>query len=187
MQALIRTANIRTRTPSTSFRRWGSIAYAEVRYLRSRPTVCGLTMKASASQETIMSVATVDRRSPSVFEADLPTLSYERGARLPTTPTGDIGGRCEQGRSRWAPHGPEVLGYELVRTTLRDHRLCPPPGLGLEAQGITSGPLWDRVTTTPAQHQRRRPCAAASTGVEGLHPARGRPARHARSPTSSTS
>ena len=25
---------------------------------------------------------------------------------------------------------------------------APPPGLGLEAQGITSGPLWDRVTAT---------------------------------------
>jgi cytochrome P450 len=45
-------------------------------------------------------------------------------------------------------HGPEILSYELAHTALRDHRLAPPPGLGLEAQGITSGPLWDRVTAS---------------------------------------
>jgi cytochrome P450 len=38
-----------------------------------------------------------------------------------------------------------LLGHDLVRTILRDPRLVPPPGLTLEPQGITSGPLWDRV------------------------------------------
>ena len=41
-----------------------------------------------------------------------------------------------QGGVAMGPHGPEVLGHELVRAMLRDHRLAPPPGLGLEAQGL---------------------------------------------------
>ena len=45
-------------------------------------------------------------------------------------------------------HGPELLRYELVRSALRDSRMCVPEGLGLEAQGVTSGPLWDRATST---------------------------------------
>ena len=45
-------------------------------------------------------------------------------------------------------HGPEILSYELVRATLRDPRFQVPPGLGLETQGITSGPLWDRASTS---------------------------------------
>ena len=44
------------------------------------------------------------------------------------------------------PLGPEVIWYELARTVLRDPRCVIPPGLHLTAQGITSGPLWDRVT-----------------------------------------
>ena len=48
-----------------------------------------------------------------------------------------------------------------MRTTLRDPRLCPPPGLTLEAQGITSGRVWDKVTTSllainGAEHTRLR-------------------------------
>jgi cytochrome P450 len=43
------------------------------------------------------------------------------------------------------PLGPEVLGYDAVRTVLSDPRFCMPTGLTLEAQGITSGPLWDRA------------------------------------------
>ncbi len=45
-------------------------------------------------------------------------------------------------------HGPEILSYELVRATLRDPRFQVPRGLGLETQGITSGPLWQRATTS---------------------------------------
>jgi cytochrome P450 len=43
------------------------------------------------------------------------------------------------------PYGPEVLSYELVRTVLRDTRFQIPPGLSLMVQGITSGPLWDKI------------------------------------------
>jgi cytochrome P450 len=39
-----------------------------------------------------------------------------------------------------------VLSYELVRTVLRDSRFATAHGLGLDVQGITSGPLWDRAT-----------------------------------------
>ncbi|MDG4665709.1 cytochrome P450 [Mycobacterium sp. 236(2023)] len=44
------------------------------------------------------------------------------------------------------PIGPEVLSYEMARTVLRDPRFVIPPGIHLSAHGITSGPLWDRVT-----------------------------------------
>jgi cytochrome P450 len=94
-----------------------------------------------------MSVATIDLRCPSVFEADLPPIAYEE-ATSPDEAHRNIRKAREQGPIAMGPHGPEILSYELVRTTLRDHRFCPPPGLGLEAQGITSGPLWDRMTTS---------------------------------------
>jgi cytochrome P450 len=92
--------------------------------------------------------------------ADLPTVSYE------DAPTPDAAHRAirqaqKQGPIAMGAHGPELLSYELARTALRDHRLCPPPGLGLEAQGITSGRLWDRVTKSllsvnGADHARLR-------------------------------
>ena len=55
-----------------------------------------------------------------------------------------------------------MLSYELVRTVLRDNRFVTAQGLGLDAQGITSGPLWDRATTNilgldgAAHHRLRR-------------------------------
>jgi cytochrome P450 len=45
-------------------------------------------------------------------------------------------------------HGPELLTYELVHSALRDARFSTPPGFILAAQGITSGPLWDRVVNS---------------------------------------
>jgi cytochrome P450 len=117
-------------------------------------------MKASQTQEAIMSVATVGSGSPSVFEADLPTISYE-DAPTPDAAHRAIRQAAEQGPIAMGAHGPELLTYGLARTALRDHRLCPPPGLGLEAQGITSGPLWDRViqsllSINGADHSRLR-------------------------------
>jgi len=41
--------------------------------------------------------------------------------------------------------GPVLLGYAEVQAALRDRRLRSPAGLGLSLQGITDGPLWDRV------------------------------------------
>jgi cytochrome P450 len=91
-----------------------------------------------------MTVDTVTAATPSVFDAGLPPLPYfdpdyqddphrlNREAR-------------EQAPIAMGPLGPEVLAYDLVQTVLRDRRFCMPKGLGLEAQGITSGPLWDRA------------------------------------------
>ena len=107
-----------------------------------------------------MSVATIGLRCPSVFEADLPVIAYEECAS-PGEAHRNIRKAREQGPIAMGPHGPEILSYELVHAVLRDHRFCPPPGLGLEAQGITSGALWDRMTTSllsinGAEHVRLR-------------------------------
>jgi cytochrome P450 len=58
-------------------------------------------------------------------------------------------------------HAPELLTYELVRTVLGDPRFRMPQGVHLAAQGITSGPLWDRVSKLlfnidGAEHRRLR-------------------------------
>lgn len=65
------------------------------------------------------------------------------------------------------PYGPEVLAYDPVRTVLRDSRFVVPQGMSLAVQGITSGPIWDRVTKLlvsidGAQHQRLRRLVARS-------------------------
>ena len=39
--------------------------------------------------------------------------------------------------------GPVALSYDTARAVLRDRRSCRPKDLGLGAQGITSGPLWE--------------------------------------------
>ena len=54
-----------------------------------------------------------------------------------------------------------MLTYDLVRTALRDPRFRLPQGMFLAAQGITSGPLWDRLATNIVsldgeQHHRLR-------------------------------
>ncbi len=84
---------------------------------------------------------------PSVFEADLPTVEYEE-ASSPDEAHRNLRKALEQGPIAMGAHGPEILSYELVRTTLRDSRFQVPRGLGLETQGITSGPLWDRAATS---------------------------------------
>src|ERR1700741_1128738 len=97
---------------------------------------------------------------PSVFDAALPTLSYDH-----LTDPGEvhrvIAGAREQAPIAIGPHGPEVLSYDLVRTVLRDSRFITAHGLGLDLQGITSGPLWDRATSNilgldGAEHHRLR-------------------------------
>jgi cytochrome P450 len=97
---------------------------------------------------------------PSVFDAELPSLTYDD-----TTNPEDAHRRIRQARQQASialgPHGPELLTHDLVRTLLRDSRFAMPQGLGLEAQGITSGPLWDRTITgilsiDGAEHHRMR-------------------------------
>jgi cytochrome P450 len=94
-----------------------------------------------ASKETVMTVGTAP---PSVFDADLPTLSY----RVDETPAA-VYPRFQEAQRQApiaiGPLGPEVLSYHLVRAVLRDDRFQIPPGIVLQAQGVTSGPLWDKV------------------------------------------
>lgn len=88
---------------------------------------------------------TVVATKPSVFEAGLPTLEYD----FTDTPQQIYPQfRAAQSKAPIAlgPIGPEILSYELARTVLRDPRFVVPAGIHLSAHGITSGPLWDRVT-----------------------------------------
>jgi len=78
---------------------------------------------------------------------DLPTVDYEN-ASDPQEAHRRLAVALSQGPVVMGAHGPEILSYELARTALRDHRMCVPEGLGLETQGITSGPIWDRATST---------------------------------------
>jgi cytochrome P450 len=85
--------------------------------------------------------------APSVFEADLPVVEYE-DATTPDEAHRNLRKALEQGAIAMGAHGPEILSYELVRATLRDVRFQVPRGLGLETQGITDGPLWQRASTS---------------------------------------
>jgi cytochrome P450 len=89
--------------------------------------------------------ATVGRSScPNVFDAGLPTIDYEH-AQHPDDAHAIIGQARAKAPIALGPHGPELLTYDLVRTALRDPRFRVPQGMFLAAQGITSGPLWDRI------------------------------------------
>lgn len=82
--------------------------------------------------------------SPSVLDAGLPTINYA-GAQHPDEAHAIIRAAREQAPIAIGPYGPELLTHELVHSALRDPRFRVPPGMFLAAQGITSGPLWDRV------------------------------------------
>lgn len=86
----------------------------------------------------------VNSVAPNVFDAGLPTLSYNLTA-TPHDILEDV--RAAQARAPIAigPLGPEILSYELARDILRDNRFRLPPGITLAAQGITSGPLFDKM------------------------------------------
>lgn len=84
---------------------------------------------------------------PSVFDAGLPRIAYdhltdfEEAQRI-------IAAAREQAPIAMGPHALEVLSYELVHAVLRDPRFVSARGLGLDLQGITSGPLWDRAVAS---------------------------------------
>ncbi|MBY0289105.1 MAG: cytochrome P450 [Mycobacteriaceae bacterium] len=101
-----------------------------------------------------------DTASVSVFDADLPTLTYD----ITETPF-DVFIRLREAQRQspvvMGPVGPEVLSYEFARGILRDTRFMIPPGIHLTAQGVTSGPLWDKVVSSMmckegAEHHRLR-------------------------------
>lgn len=91
---------------------------------------------------------TIDQTAtcPNVFDAGLPIIAYDH-LTDPDEAHRIIDDARELSPIAIGPHGPEVLSYELVRTVLRDSRFVTARGLGLDLQGITSGPLWDRAIT----------------------------------------
>src|ERR1700756_2317180 len=97
---------------------------------------------------------------PSVFDVDLPEIDYEH-CQSPDEAHEIISRARRQAPIAIGPHGPELLTYDLVRSVLRDPRFRLPQGMFLASQGITSGPLWDRVATNlisldGAEHNRLR-------------------------------
>ncbi len=84
---------------------------------------------------------------PSVFDAGLPTIGYDLTA-TPHDILEDV--RVAQSTSPIVigPLGPEILSYEMARDVLRDNRFRLPPGVTLAAQGITSGPLFDKMANS---------------------------------------
>ncbi|OBF98620.1 cytochrome [Mycobacterium sp. 852002-51152_SCH6134967] len=85
--------------------------------------------------------------APNVFDAALPAFSYGLTA-TPHDILDDV--RAAQARAPIAigPFGPEILSYELSREILRDSRFRLPPGITLASQGITSGPLFDKMANS---------------------------------------
>jgi len=112
---------------------------------------------------------------PSVFEAGLPTFDYEH-LTDPLEAHRVIAEARRQAPIALSPRAPHALSYELVRTVLRDPRFVTAHGLGLDLQGVTSGPLWDRATANilsldgAAHHRLRRLVskAFAPRGAERL-------------------
>ncbi|VEG41371.1 cytochrome P450 [Mycolicibacterium flavescens] len=103
---------------------------------------------------------TVTSAALNVFDAGLPTFSYGLAA-TPHDILDDV--RAAQARAPIAigPFGPEILSYELSREILRDSRFRLPPGITLASQGITSGPLFDKMANSllgldGAPHMRLR-------------------------------
>jgi cytochrome P450 len=119
---------------------------------------------------------TVDTASPSVFDAGLPTIEYDLTAP-PAQVYPQLMAAQRVAPIALGPFGPEILSYELVRTVLRDSRFQVPPGYILAAQGITSGPLWEKVVGSllgmeGAEHHRVRSVVSKAftpRAVERLH------------------
>lgn len=110
----------------------------------------------------------VNSMCQSVFEADLPSLSY-KDAASPEEAHRLIRQAREQGPIAMGLIGPEIISYDLVRSVLPDRRFCVPKGVFLAAQGITSGRLWDRsrfnlASLDGAEHDRLRRLASPAFG-----------------------
>ncbi|HEX5252459.1 MAG TPA: cytochrome P450 [Mycobacterium sp.] len=108
---------------------------------------------------------------PSVFDAGLPTICYER-LTDPDEAHRVIADARRQAPIAISPHGPHMLSYELVHMVLRDGRFVTAHGLGLDLQGITSGPLWGRATSNilsldGERHHRLRRIVAKAFAPRG--------------------
>jgi cytochrome P450 len=112
---------------------------------------------------------------PPVSDAGLPPIAYDH-LYDPDEAHRVIGQARRQGPLAMGPHGPEVLSYELVRAVLRDDRFGPAVKQVMTAQGITSGPVWDRAAQSilglegETHHRLRRLVSKAFTprGAERL-------------------
>ena len=89
----------------------------------------------------------VGTAATSVFDADLPTLVYDV-EEAPAQVYPRLQEAQRQAPVALGPHVTEVLSYSMVRSILRDTRFQIPPGINLLVQGITSGPLWDKVVNS---------------------------------------
>jgi cytochrome P450 len=90
---------------------------------------------------------TISAAARMLADADLPTLDYSAD-ELPAQVYPRLREAQEQAPVAIGPYGPEVLSYQMVRAVLRDKRFEVPQGIVLQAQGVTSGPLWDKVITS---------------------------------------
>ncbi|BBZ33644.1 cytochrome P450 [Mycolicibacterium confluentis] len=90
---------------------------------------------------------TATSTATNVFDAGLPTLDYSLTA-TPHDILADLRGAQSCAPVAIGPLGPEILSYEMSRDFLRDNRFRLPPGITLAAQGITSGPLFDKLANS---------------------------------------
>ncbi|MFI5509051.1 cytochrome P450 [Mycobacterium sp. NPDC051804] len=90
---------------------------------------------------------TVGTLCSNVFDAGLPSLTYDVDD-TPAVVYPRIRQAQEQAPIAIGPFGPEIISHELARTVLRDPRFTIPPGMNLMVQGITSGPLWNKIVNS---------------------------------------
>jgi cytochrome P450 len=111
---------------------------------------------------------TVGAAAVPLADADLPTLDY-RADETPAQVSPRLREAQQQAPVARGPFGLEVLSYQMVRAVLRDKRFQVPKGIVLQAQGVTSGRLWDKVMSSLLcidgdAHQRLRSlCSKAFT------------------------
>src|SRR5271156_2991087 len=87
------------------------------------------------------------KHTPNIFDIAWPSFTYQE-TQDPEEAPRIIRQARQQAPIALGPYGPEVLSYDLVRTLLRDSRFAMPRGISLVVQGITSGPVWDKVCQT---------------------------------------
>ena len=108
---------------------------------------CPMPVRTASGSRDLMNAHSTAPTAPNVFDSGLPTFTYSLSAS-PHDILEDV--RMAQARAPIAigPLGPEILTYELSRDMLRDNRFRLPPGITLAAQGITSGPLYDKMANS---------------------------------------
>ena len=115
-----------------------------------------------------MTIDTTRAAAPSIFDAGLPPLNYLT-MRDPEDAHRAIADARRQAPIALGALGPEVLTYDLVRHVLRDPHFAAAHRPAAEAQGITTGPLWQRITNLilsidgERHHRQRRLVAKAFT------------------------